>query len=690
MPNPTSQNPEDGLIQSPGLNSKGEPTQTSIKDAGMAKDVVQTLITSNRNRHIVNSRILAKYNAERPYDAYKLQAEGLGWRQNFTTKPLPSMIEKVAPRFVEAVNGLKYLTNSSLSDKWENSTEKTEKFRKVITDTIRGRKGWKTLVEDIAFDNSLFGYTVVAQLDEFSWFPKHFKQDECFLPDGALQTAQSAQIIVLKEVYLPHELFAYIKDRESAKDTGWNLDETIKQINLASPKQLREQLSSGSATIESWYQNAARELTLGTSYMAGASVIACYTLLVREVSGKISHYRLAGEELKLIFEKKERFDSAEDCLSYFSYQKGNGKMHGSKGVGRDIYELAGMLDRTRNEMVDRSVLSGKTLIQGDIKQIHKFKMSVVGATVIVPTGWTVLEQKIDGNVEPFLKLDAYFSMLVDQLVGSVSPPQMEGEAFRSSTAWNIVAARQEENRDSKITRFLEQFTELVQTMQRRICDPTVDDEDAKAARAKLKEIMSAEEIKEISQQPVSGSIRDLTPMDRQMISMFANEKKGNPLYNQRQLEVEDGVARINADFVKRVLLPENDPTVEAENQRTQQLELGPLQAGQPVPVSPRDNHIVHLQIVIPAGEQIAGAVMQGQAETTALEAVLGHVTEHYNRALEQGTPKDHPVMKQAEEIVKNAGKALAELKALDQQAAALQQEGADAQAEMEQEQQPPM
>jgi hypothetical protein len=673
MPSPQYQNPNDGLIQSSEIPTTGDPkpTQRSVKDAGMAKDIIDTLITSNRKRQIINSRILAKYNAERPYDADKLEAEGLGWRQNFTTKPLPMMIEKVAPRFTEAIKNLKYLTNSALSDKWENSTEKTEKFRKIITDTIRARKGWTTLISDIAFDNALFGHTVGAWLDELSWFPTHFKQDENFLSDGALQLVSSAQVVVLKETYLPHELFAYIKDRSAAETVGWNVENTIEQINKASPQQLRDQLGSG-GTTESWYQNAARELTLGTSYMSGASVVVVYTLLAREVTGKVSHYRLAGVEKKEIFSKTDRFDSMEDCLAFFSYQKGNGKMHGSKGVGRDIYELAGMLDRNRNEIVDRSILSGKTLIQGDIKRIHTFKMSVVGATAIVPSGWTVLEQKIDGNIEPFLKLDAYFSSLVDQLIGSVSPPQMEGEAFRSSTAWNLVAQREEETKDAKISRFLEQFTDMVGTMQRRICDPAIDDDDAKAARKKLLEFLSEDELKEISRQPVAGTIRDLTPLERQMIALVVSEKRGNPLYNARQMEVEDLTARVGASFAERVLLPENDPTQQAEQQRLQQLELPLLQQGQPVPVSPRDNHLIHLEVLQPVAEQTAMAIMQGAADTVSLEAILAHVTEHFNRATEQGVPKEK--LKPVADLVKNAGKVLAQLKSLDQEAEQLSQQ----------------
>ena len=670
-PPPNNDYESGGLIQSPDITEKGKPTQDSIRDVDMARDVIRTVIAAGRNRAIVNSRILAKYNAERPYDSCKLEAEGLGWRSNFTTKPLPGMIEKVSPRFVEAIQGLKYFTNSTLSDKSQNSVEKSEKFQSVITKTIRSRKGFRTLLEDIAFGNALFGSAVVCWLDEFTWFPKHFGHDEAFLPDGTKQSPEHCQLLVLKEMFMPHELFAHINDREAAEMAGWNIGNTIEAINKASPDQIRDSLSVG-GTTETFYQNAQRELTLGASYMAGASVIAVWSLFAREVDGKVSHYRLAGDQMLEIFEKDDRFPSMEDCVSFFAYQKGNGTMQGSKGVGREIYELAGMIDRTRNEIVDRSIMSGKTLIQGDPKRIHTFKMSIVGATAIIPEGWNVLEQKIDGNIEPFLKLDAYFGMLVDQLIGSTSPRNFGGERVTAAEV-NLFAAREEEGKDIRISRFVEQFVDVVSTMQRRICDTDTVDEDAKAARKELLESMSAEEITELVNKPVAGTVRDLTPQQRQLIVAVANEKKGNPLYNQRQLEVEDITARLGADFTGRVLLPVEDPTEQAEQTRLQLLEIVLLSQAQPVPVSPRDNHVTHLQTIAPVAEQAAQQIMSGQSDTAVLEAMLAHITEHTNRAQEAGAPEEE--IKPYLELVKNATKAIAQLKDLDAQAAALAAQG---------------
>lgn len=663
-----------GLIESPQINKAGEPTKRSISSLQMAQDVVKTVIAAGRNRAIVNSRILAKFNAEKPYDSKKLEQDGLGWRQNFSTKPLASLIEKVFPRLVGAVEGLKYFTDSKLSDDYENATQKTEVFRDTITKTIRNKKGWATVLENIAFDDSLFGNTVLSWLDEYNFMPQHFRTDEFFLADGTKQNVCFAQVTVLRENLLPHELFAMIEDADAAKTVGWKLEACREAINKATPKQLTDRLNVG-GSLEAWHQNANRELSVGASYMAGATVVSIYSLLVREVTGKVSHYRFVGDEFKLIFERDDRFESMEDCLAFFSYEKGNDTMHGSKGIGRNLYELAGMIDRARNEVVDRAIMSGKTLVQGDFKKINQFKMSVIGAMAIIPDNWKVLEQKIDGNVEPFLKLDAYFSSLADQLIGSVSTPKVEGEAFRSPQAWAMLAQREEEGRDAKIARFLVQFTYLIGTMQRRICDSDTADEDAKAAQKELLKHMDREEINELSKQSVAASVLDLTPMERQLVVAIAAEKRGNPLYNARQLEVEDLTNRIGADFAKRVLLPSNDPTEQAEQQRLQQLELLVLTQAQPVPVSPRDNHMIHLEILVPVAEGLAQQMLTGGTDTETLESVLAHITEHYNRALEQKAATKEQLAPIAQ-LVKKSGEAIAQLKALDQQAASLQQETA--------------
>lgn len=658
----------EGLIEKPIIED-GE-VRKSLSTLEQASNIVSTLIASNNYRHVVNSRIRSKFDAERPYDKAKLEQEGLAWRSNFTTKPLAQMVEKIYPKYSEAVSGVKYLTDSQLPSDITNAKQKSEKFQKGITDLIRSEPTWDTLVDDIALDDVLFGHTVVAWLDEFSWFPDHFKQDEVFLTDGCKQDVETAQMICLKETYLPHELYDYIRDRKTAEKLGWDIENTIEAINGASAAQLQSQLGPAS-NVEFWYRNAERDLTVGSSYMAGASVIACYTILVQETNGKVSMFRLSdcnskeGSKMKELYGKYDRFDSMAECASFFAFQKGNGNMHGSKGVGREVYELAAMQDRSRNEVVDRAIMSGKLFLQGDVRQIHKFRMNVIGAMCIIPNGWNVLEKSIDGKVQPFLQLDAYFAQLVDELVGSVSPRRFSGDRTTKAEV-DVITAREEEMRDVKVSRWMRQFVKMIATMQKRICSKHVTDEKCKKFRKEMLKVMTEEEFEMLAEAPVARTIADLTPLERQATVAFVNEKRGHPLYNQRELESRDITARLGADEVDSLLLVENDPTQEAEQIRNQKIELVLLAQGHEMPVSRRDNHAIHLRVAIPEVEAIAAQVQQGSLPTESLERIAQHIQEHVQRATEDGMQA--PEIAQAQALLEQLIPVIQKLKQVDQQA----------------------
>jgi hypothetical protein len=656
----------DGLINNPDLSNQLVPQVRAVKDTGQAQRIVKAMISYNRERMIINARITAKYNAEKPYRQKSLEAEGLGWRSNFTTKPLPNMVDKVAPRFVEAIQGLKYLTNSQLPPEIPGATRKSDIFRKKVSDLIRGKKGWVGLLEEVAQENALFGYTGVAWLDEYTWFPTHFRQDHFFLPQGTKQTSDSAQVVMLKEVYMPHELFAMIsEDREAAELAGWDIPKTVEQINKAVPDGFRSKTSEH----ERQYEDMRRELNVSFSFESGARTITVWSLLVREVTGKVSHFRLAGDEMSPIFQKNDRFETMQDCTSFYAFQKGNSTMHGSKGVGREIYELAGIIDRSRNEVVDRLMLSGKMILQTEAKNVKRFRMSVVGNAILIDRGFTIAKQTVDGNVEPFIQLDSYLGLLVDQLIGSVSPRQLQGERVTKAQV-DLFAQREEEAKDTKITRFIEQFVNTVDTMQKRILDPDTADDDAKKLQKELKEEgLTSEEIDMLRKSPVAGTVAELTPLQRQQLVLIAQENRGNPLYNQRALEEEKIIAQVNSELAEKLLLPDEDPTVTAEQTRLQQMELALLTAGQAVPVSPRDNHKIHLGLIVPTFEVIATAIHKGQASTDQLQLVFDHANEHFNLALSQGTPAEE--MADVKANLNNVKKILVKLRELDKEAETL-------------------
>ena len=668
-----------GAINTPDLKPSLKSGRRAIKDAQQAFNIVRNLEEAARERNTKNARIMAKYNAEKPYTQSELEAEGLGWKSNFTTKPLPMLIDKVAPRFSKAIESVKFLTNSALPNEYPGAAVKTEAFRREITKLIRARPGWQNMIAEIAQENALFGYTCLAWLDEFSWFPKHFRQDSFFVPSGTKQLPNSAQIVALRETLLIHELFDLIENSEAARTAGWNIENTVNAINSAIPDDRRSRHSSW----ERVYEDLIREANVGLSHESGARSINLWHLLATEHTGKVSHYILRepsdgfvgnrnegvmsekSMSTTALFEREDRFDSMAEGVAFFSFQQGNSTLHGSKGIGREIYAIAAMVDRSRNEVVDRLNLAGKIIIQADDKALRRFKMSVVGSALLVGQGYAISERKIESGVREFLELDQFLTGLLDQMAGATTPKAFEGDRVTKAQV-DLFAAREEESRDNIISRFLTQFADMMTTMQRRICNPDVADEDAQAFQKRMLQVMDRKELNELAKQPVASTVKDYTEVERQQIVMIATEARGNPLYNQKELERQKISAILNEDLANQILLPDNDPTVAAEQIRQQQMEMLVLvgQASE-VPVSPRDNHLVHLQVMAPAMESAAQAATNGTEGLEVLQALLSHAEQHLAGAKQTGAPPD--VIKEIGTFLSNLRKAVEQLNQLEAQ-----------------------
>ena len=648
----------------PGLK-KHTPALTAI---GQAVSLVDSLRDENRDRNIRNARIQDKYNAERPYDPNRLRSDGLSWKTNFSTKPLAALIDKVVPRFTTAVRNMRYITASKLPDNVANAAEKTEFFRREITNTCRQKEGWEELLSEIAQENALFGFAAVGWLDTTSWFPHFFRQDEFLAPQGTKHISSTAQVVCVRQSYLTHELFELISDPRIAKGAGWHVNNVIEAINKAVPESRR----SSEADLSRVYSDLLRENSVITSFQ-GSKAVDVWHVLITEIDGFVTHVAFEAVSGKTLFWREDQFTSMPDCITFFSFQHGNGKLHGSKGIGRELYNMASVLDRSRNEVVDRLQLSGKLVISCDERDIKRFRMSVVGNAILIASGYQVQQGKIDGNVEPFFTLDRFLTDLLDQIAGSTSPKANEGERV-TKAAVEIQAAREEERRDAIIERFLTQFARMVSTIQRRLCSRNTIDSTAKALQERLLTVLSREELDYLSEQPAVNTVPDFTEMERQRIVLIAKEARGNPLYNQHELERQSLTAQIGSEFADSVLLPVNDPTEQNENVRQQKIELGLLKNGEQVEVSPRDNHALHLAVLREGVQPLLEHAVEDTAVLPAIQNIGQHAADHIETAKAAGNGNS---VAEFVSWLSTIGQAIQQLQQIDEQA--VQQQQADAQ-----------
>jgi hypothetical protein len=665
------QAPTDAGISSPDLDAKTlKPKRRSLTSIEQAFQIIDALTMARRSQNEKNGRIQGKLNSERPYDDAKLETEGLGYKSNVSTRPLATTVGKVSSRLTKSIQSARYLTSAQLPDSIPGAKEKTELFRDEITNCLRRWPGWYDFVNSVADEDSKFGWAVAAWLDEVEWHPVFFRQDEAFLPDGTKHSVDTVQFAAFRQFIFPHELANFIWNRKAAEAAGWDVENVVESLNGARVQTVPSTIAAPYTDFRR-YEDALRESTVTLSLTGGAKQILLWHVFVTEIDGKISHYIADGNSKKELYRKEDRFERVADCLALLSYEQGNGKLMGSKGIGREVYEIAGALDRARNECIDRLQMSGKILVSGPENQISRFKLTVLGNVALIPEGFNVQQNKIEASVEDFIAIDRLLTGLLDGIAGSVTPRSFDRERVTKAEV-QLYAEREEEKRDDVATRFVTQFANgIISTCQRRICSKKVKSEDAKQVREKLLRFMSEEELEYLANQPALRTIEDFTETDAQKIILFAQEHRGDPLYNQRELQKRAASAYINPEFAEAVLAPENDPAQTAEQMRQQSLESVLLERGREVPVSPRDDHVTHVETLKQDLQTIAQAA--GDGDPQALQVLQGfakHWQDHLVAADAGGVDKAwiSAQTKELTSVAKQIGELQAEAAVKEQQA----------------------
>lgn len=609
----------DGFLNADVLDPKGKPVRRAITSKGQLKSIITRLQQENHERSLKNARIAGRVNAEQPYDQNQLVAQGLGWKANFSTRPLAAIIDRLAPRYVKAAQAPRYLTNSSLRPDREDSRKKTEIYRRELTSLLRSHPKWKSLLMEVAQENALFGYTLACIPDDVSWMPRHFKQDEFFVPVGTGQLACEAQVVVVRESCLISELFTRIDDKELAEEAGWDVEAVVKSINEAKPEAVTDDIQHSYRG----YEDLRRDGSMYFGIAGGKTSVKLWHVLVTEIAGKVSHYTLAGDAYDLIFKRTDRYEKMDDACSFYTFQQGNGRLHGSVGVGRLAYNIASAVDRARCEVVDRFQLSGKLLLSTDSKDQTRFKMTVMGQAAIINENFKIQSQKLESGIEEFVQLDNFLTGILNDTAGNVTPnsANIQGERV-TAAAVNLVAGREEELRDIRLERFLDGFLSMVGMIQRRLADPTVAElcPYARGFRKRIRKVMSEEEFQEISENPAAETIDDLTDAERQRKVLALNELVGDPYTDQLKLRKMKYGLLLGEEEVKELLLDPQDPQVVAAAQRQQLTEIPALLMGASVPVLPTDKHEIHAQVCLDFAKNGATAEQA--------PAVLEHAMEH--------------------------------------------------------------
>ena len=583
-----------------------------------------------------------------PFEPGKLRQEGKGHKSNMPTGAMEAILAKVPSRFHAFVSNLRYLDVAELPPQdpdtgvpVPNHIQKTEKLREIFTRTVREWDKWYLFQVGLAEEVSRHGHLFAAWLDDIEWRPTLYRMDQAQVPTGTEILESEIPFFAAKDTYLVHELFDKIRDRETAEEEGWEIDNVVESINNAVPKD-RPDAGEQGEYVE--YEDLVRECVPGWAYAKEARNIEVRHLFATEYDGRVSQFMYDHRTEKLLFARESRYAAMSDVVRPFTFQYGNGAIHGSYGVGHLIWDACTRMEKTRNKVMDSIEERTKKVLQvASPSDLNKAKLIIrddstwiVGATAVGNVGST------PDVVDAAIAFDQFLRSLVEEKVGIYTPPPQIPGLERTATEAQISANRESEQRNAILQYFVKHFSLLTATMRRRLLNPDSLDRMAQAAYEDALNYCSPREIEIWRNTKSRASLADFSQQRDQEIAAYLETKINDPDYDQKKIKRMQTGILIGSSYADEIIIPGTDDTVTAEAVRMQTIELLALERGELVPVSPRDNHVIHMQVLMgqpdEGGQYGTGAIaaLVAEGNTEGAQVAMQHWGEHVEAAKASG------------------------------------------------------
>lgn len=670
-------------INNPDFGDDGERKKSdrkAISDAGQALAIATRLVWDDRERDAMRAKVLGAFNGEPPYSDSTLRAKAQAYRYNVSF----GFMEGVVGRAVVPYNDLTLNVDDLAQIDADLPDNKLNIMREEFAKQIKNHGGWPKFISRLNQDLVLNGYNQALFPSDYDFFPTFVPQKDGFVHDGSLNGVKDLDVFVWRHDYLIHELYNKIEDSKTADKAGWNVKNVRQALMNASPKDLWTNNVNGSGT---WLavEEAIRGGSLHSS-MVGAKMVQAYHVLASEIDGQVTHYIVLNDGSASgnsdnqgieLFKKEKRFNSFEDILVYFDIETGDGNWHGSRGLGRRIFNTHKAIDKLRCSALDQAFVSGLTILQpGDQASQEDFQLAVIGPFAVIPSGISVATTTLPALSQTTFAADNLLSATSEQRVGDVVPSSGSPQGGdKTATEARIAASRQQLIGRGNLQRYLDPLSAVLSIMLRRLLKSNSPDTYAeKFQNALRKRGLDEEDFKKVKGAKSSGRIDDVLGEAQANTQVVFAEFRGDPEIDQIELKRRRITSILGAKEAEDLLLGQEDKTKTLEAARQQTEELGTILQGFPVPASPRDNQEVHLQVAMQWLDGQIQIISQGQPgqPIDVLKGVLEHIAQHA-KILEADKMKK-AISQQINRDIAAIGKNIVELEKQEARLAEMQQQ----------------
>jgi len=587
------------------ISPSGKPPKSRLKDAKAAFSIYQNLLDADADSANQRVKVQAMLDGEAPYNPSTLKNLGQSYRSNLNFLEASADLEFALTAYSDLVNGVPQLAQvktsfGDASQQGNYSQIISEEFDRVL------RKNWDEFYynqQRLAHEFVAYGVGFAFFEDDTDWRWKVAGLKDFYVPRGVAAAESRIEFCCARRSYYAHELYQYIKDPKSAREVGWDVDETRRAIINAVPADV-------AGTKLGWeeIQVMLKDNDLSLSFARSAEIQTVH-YYIREFDGRITHAigLRNGSNINFLFRKDNRFANMGQAIVLFTYGIGtNGTLHSIRGLGYKVYPHIQVTNRLRNAIIDSTLLSTSVMIQPQtMEDLNNLTIAYNGPMAILPPNLNIVDRTQPNLAANALPIAQELTVVRRNNTGSYASQvaTTTGSAERTATEVSAQLEREAVLSTQAQNFYYVPWGKLLREQFRRLARNTWSSEESGGPEAlefhrrlrsrgvpveALQAVYDVSPLKAVGYGSAQARLLAYNEF-MQMLPMLDETGRANV--------IRDRIAvRVGYDQVDRYAPAPNVPARLPVDAKIAELENDSMQGGRGVTVQPGENHAVHLQV----------------------------------------------------------------------------------------------
>lgn len=385
------------------LDKNNEPPKSRVKDCSSARQIWESLRRADGPASFNRARIDSAYNDDAPLDQAQLDRAGQSYRVNVSWGFAASVLDSAMAGYTDIINATDTLFECPTTYGDPVEREHLENVvASEVTAMIRSWPDFFTTYLALCAPFIKHGVSVAMFSDEYNWQWTATDLSDFKIPRRIKVGQDNITVAACLRFYSPTELYQLIKDPETAKELGYDVE--------ACRKAIKQCVNNNSNVFGAYVQYDWEKLEVElknndlffTAAAANAEMIRVVHMWVTEFNGKVSHFMFNDDSnnSEFLYKKLDRFESSYQAYVLFTYGVGtNNYYHSIRGQGYKVFPIHGALNRAYCQMLELSTYgSAPTFQPQNETAMQEMQFIPTGAYNLITPGISVLKDTAIPNI----------------------------------------------------------------------------------------------------------------------------------------------------------------------------------------------------------------------------------------------------------------------------------------------------